>query len=420
MVERAILSKRIVDEADAPARGERWVSDTIQRGFGLRIWRSPKGESRKAYCIRALDNSGKPVRRTLPHWQASSLFTQEHWWAIRRHQDFEPSLGDFVHVARRWAHDELARAKGKLTLAEEQEAQRSIGRQRVAALTFAQTMQATLDGMAHAGLTQAYRDRLFKLFFRHVPIEMASKGICEVTSADIAKVFGSQILKPGNLRILRPFIGQVLEIPRRFGADTAMSSYDFRGVDQSQQRGPASLEQLAGWRDTDFDSFFVWLETEREKWQQARCLRLFFHFYCSMSQLQKARWDQLCVVRSRTDPDSADEARKFLQWRHSDRVRGRETLRGASERLVRECFERCQAEFPSSEFWFPTRFGRGVGHITSIDHVWRVALAEFKLRYVSPRQFRSAYREAHPFHGWLPEFMAVLSTRRTDAEPRPA
>jgi hypothetical protein len=419
MVERAILTKRIVDEAEAPSRGERWISDVVQRGLGLRVWRSPSGKPRKAYCVRAVDNSGKPARRTLLQWQALHLFRQEHWWTIRTHPDFEPSVGDFIHIARLWAHDELARLKGQLTLAEEREVQRDIGRQRVAALTFSKAMQAVLDGMAHAGLTQAYRDRLYKLFFRHVPIEIANKGVCEVTSADISKVFGCQNLKPGSLRILRPFIGQVLQIPDRFDADTAMSPYDFRTIDQSTRPNPASLAQLVDWRETDFESFLVWLESKREHWQQARCLRLFLHFYCPMSQLLKARWDQLYVVRSGSHSGGGSEARTFLQWRHSDRPSGSETLRGASEKLVRECFERCATEFPKSQFWFPTRSGRGAGHITSIDHVWRIALAEFKLRYVSPRQFRSAYREAYPFHGWLPDFMAALSIRPTTSEEKP-
>jgi hypothetical protein len=271
-----------------------------------------------------------------------------------------------------------------------------------------------LDGMMDAGATAAYHLRLYKLFSSHVPVDIANKRVCEVMPDEISKILGSPSLTIGNLRVLRPFMGQVLDLPRRFGVDTEVSSYDLRTMGQQQGRGSLPVTQLREWREADYDAFFALLETEQDKWQQARCLRLFFHFYCPMSQLMRARWDQLWVVKSGIVSGETDEAGNFLQWRYSDKWRGRETLRGASERIARECLER-RSEFPNSAFWFPTRFGRRVSHIRSIDHMWRTVLAAQKLSYVSPRLFRMAYRSAYPWHESHSEFMASLSNGRTQS-----
>jgi hypothetical protein len=51
MVERRLLTEQFVREVRPPATGERWIADTKQRGFGLRLW-ATSGGAGKAFGVR--------------------------------------------------------------------------------------------------------------------------------------------------------------------------------------------------------------------------------------------------------------------------------------------------------------------------------------------------------------------------------
>lgn len=400
MVERAILTQRIVDEAEGSISGERWISDTRQRGFGLRIWRSKSGETRKSFCIRAVDQEGRAVRLTMDYWPAWAEFRERHWWEYRQGQKADPTLGELIDYARRWAHDELAKLRGTATLEEEETAQRDIGKRRAAVLTFRQTADIILRGMASKGLSEAYTDRLEKLFSNHVPATVAAKLTREVSRDDVACILNSSRLTPGNLRILRPFIRQALDVPWRFRTESKVAPHE---IDEIVE--PIDGQQLAAlrtWNTSDYEAIFLLLETEPEKWQQARCLRIYFlSHHCPLSKLMAARWDQVWTTKR--------GGRSKVRWIYSDRRSGWASFPSKGEQVLRECLELGQAEFGDSEFCFPTRFGRKVGHIRSIEHIWRQTLFSRGLRYVSPRAFRKAYRATLPWDGWIEEIATALS-----------
>ena len=58
MVHRALLTPRLVREADLQKDGEHWIADTKVKGFGLRIW-STKSGRRKAFALRVSEPKGK-------------------------------------------------------------------------------------------------------------------------------------------------------------------------------------------------------------------------------------------------------------------------------------------------------------------------------------------------------------------------
>ncbi|WP_072386437.1 hypothetical protein [Hyphomicrobium sp. CS1BSMeth3] len=400
MVERAILTQRIVDEAEAPIAGERWISDTRQKGFGLRIWRAKNGETRKSYCIRAVDQQGRAVRLTMDYMPAWAELYRRRSWRYREGQLNDPTLGELIEYARRWAHDELAKLRGTATLEDEEAAQREIGKRRAAGLTFRQTADIILRGMASNGLSEAYTDRLEKLFSNHVPATVAAKLTREVSREDIAGILNSSRLAPGNLRILRPFIRQVLDVPWRFRAETEVAPHQIDEIVNPIDDRPRSV--LHTWSQGQYEALFQLLESELDKWQQARCLRIYFlSLHCPLSQLMRARWDELWVTKH--------GGRSGLRWVYSERPRGWDSFRSKGEQIFRECLLRGREEFGENEFCFPTHFGRNVGHIRSIEHIWRETLSSSNLSYVSPRAFRKAYRDAHPWHGWMHEFAADLS-----------
>jgi hypothetical protein len=318
-------------------------------------------------------------------------------------------------VARRWAHDELERLKGKPTIAEEEKAQRRIGEERANALTFARAAELLLKASSERGMTDAYRDRLLKLFFKHVLPQVAEKRVCEVTLDDISMILNAEGLRLGNLRIFRPFIAQLLDIPSRFGVKAAATPYCLKKISMSPETGSTTIAPLCGWTKVDYERFFERFETGQDKWQQARCLRLYFRLSCPLSRLLKARWDQLWVVFVREGTINTGNSDRRIQWRYDESWRGAHMLGRASERIIRECHELCRSKYPGSEFWFPSSFGRQVGHIRSIDHFWRSALAAQELRYFSPRAFRAAYREAWPWHEVWTETIVTWPLGRSDA-----
>ena len=405
MVDRAILTQIIIDEAEAPISGERWISDTHQKGFGLRIWRAKNGETRKAYCIRAVDQQGRAVRLTMDYVPAWSELYRRRSWRYREGQQNDPTLGELIEYARRWAHDELAKMRGTATLEEEDAAQREIGKRRAAGLTVRQTADIILRGMAGRGLSEAYTDRIEKLFSNHVPTAVAGKLTCEISRDEVAGILNSSRLAPGNLRILRPFIRQVLDVPWRLRAKPKVAPHHIDEIVDPID-GP-QLSALRTWTEGHYNALFKLLEAEQDKWQQARCLRLYFlSLHCPLSRLMAAQWDQVWTTKY--------GSRTGVRWKYSDRRGGWDSFRSKGEQIFRECLRRGQTEFGENEFCFPTRFGRKVAHIRSIDHVWRQTLSSSDLPYVSPRAFRRAYRDAHPWHDWMDEFAADLSMLGTE------
>lgn len=400
MVQRAILSQRLVDESEPPEKGERWIADTVQRGFGLRLWRSPSGELRKAYCIRITNQDGKSQRRTMPYWEAAFRFQQERWWEFRNAGRQEPTLGELIGFARRWAHDELALARGRPTLAEEDAAQRALAQQRIKRLTFAAAAGAVLSGMEVRGLSRPYRDHLYKLFSVSVPAEVAAKNVCDVSMDDIASLLGR--LAPGNVKLLRPFLGQLLNIPERFGLRPAASSYDFRSLSEYLPQKQEVPLQLRDWTRDEYASFVMEFENEQEWWQQANCLRLFFCFHAPLTQILAARWDQIWEINP-----STKLAKKHYQWRYREGLWKFESIRAAQIEVLQNCLERGKEEFGETPYWFPSRYGRQFGHIRSVDHVWRTALFNRRLQYISPITFRKALHATHPWFGY--DFSEVLT-----------
>src|ERR1700678_936182 len=150
MVERRLLTTTFVDEAVPPDRGERWIADTKLSGFGLRLWRTTRGEG-KAYAIRTVDHNGRNIRRTFNTEARTRYFSL---YGERR------TLGAVLESARKWAEDELCHAKGKPTLQNEEDDHWARFGKRLSKLTLDDLVQARFRGMKIRGLTEPYIDTL--------------------------------------------------------------------------------------------------------------------------------------------------------------------------------------------------------------------------------------------------------------------
>lgn len=400
MVQRAILSQKLVDQAEIPAsKNEHWIADTKQRGFGLRLWRNPRGQVKKAYCIRTTNSVGKSIRKTLPLWLAKFEFQREKWWDIQFEKRHSPTMGECIEIARNWAQDQIDIAKGRPTLHQEEEAQKYLAKKRAEALSLEGALQKVVDAMETHGLSQPYRDRIDKLVGLHLPSYLGEKSICDVTLDDVRNILRSPSLTPGNLRLLRPIIGRALDIPNRFGTHTQTSSYHFRRLSDELAQGTAMPEQLQNWEPVKFENFITYLESSQEKWQQAYCLRLYLEFYVPLTLVMSARWIDIGEYLHTPQWGQNPQPKRRVVWMCHDASWKWQAIRPTTERVLVKCLERCRKEFEDSEFLFPSQYGRTVEHIRSVDHVWREAIHKFNLTYISPKQFKTAFRETHPWFG---------------------
>jgi len=388
MGHRALLTTQYVDAATPPQRGELWISDTELQGFGLRLWATKSGTG-KAFSIRCLDQSGRQVRRSTSYWD----FSPFGYW--RREHEL-PSLGFFVDQARAWAGDELDRLKGKPTLRDEEIAQRARSRTMLARVSLQQAEEAVLSRMADKGISLTHRDRLDKLFATHVPQTTKQLRLLEVPQKEIVAVFKSKNLSQANLRVLRPFLGRIFDLPFEFGARGKLSSHHLRGRSFSrvdaQRRRPEPKTSF-------YNDLFHQLESDQCYWQQALCLRLFLSFHAPLSQLMAARWDQVRDYRYMPRDGSRPPFGRRT-WEYSKITWRNQQISNVDNSILLRVLNLGRRDFPGAAFWFPSHRGQ-FGHIRAIDHSWRKALAHVGSTYASPKVVRDRYQSYRYQHeGW--------------------
>jgi hypothetical protein len=259
-------------------------------------------------------------------------------------------------------------------------------------------MEAYLIGRQLEGLTEAHLDRLDKLFSRYVPKEVQQTPIKEVAPKALRAIFENASLSPSNLRVLRPLLKDLFRRYQVFagGSNAAEKAADLLPV-IGYGDWPEKSKYLPVWTESKFQNFFKWLlEKNDDYWQQALCLRLFFRVdQVPLTTALSATWDQFYMVNvSRSFGSNQTEKKPAWYW--SDKHWLRHVFRDSDLPFIAELLRR---QSPSP-YLFPSPHGRSVGHIRTVDHVWRNALAEFKLPYASPREFKSHYKALNLEKGW--------------------
>lgn len=392
MVERASLTPTLVDGLIPPTKGERWIADTKVRGFGLRMWTSRTGEPKMRYAIRVSDKSGKSHRKTLNSWRAEVLFRYMAGLSTVDTAHRGPTNGELLEAARNWARDEIAKIKGTSTLQDEIREQRASMKVAMASITLQRAANSILRSYNRAGLSQPYIDRLDKLFSMHVPEALKEKAICEISATEVQSLVDAPALSPGNLRVLRPFLGKIFSVSSELQGHPNVfwrAAKDSRYVASEPKMSGVAQAQPA----IAFESIFADLESRNSDWQQALCLYLFLEFRSPLSRLMAARWDEIWDVTYRSTIHRRE-------WRYANRRFAYEQFTRRTARVLDKVLELGRQTHEQSNFLFPSKFRMGPGHIRSIEHVWRDVLHKFRLPYLSPRRFRMKYHE-HRLEWWL-------------------
>ena len=359
MVERHLLTANFVDAATPPDHGEQWVSDTKLRGFGLRLWRCARGEG-KAFAIRTIDKTGRSIRRTYDAEARNEYFL---FGGPR------PTLGAVVDRAREWAEDELCRAKGKPTLLEEEQALRKRIDKRLSKLTLDNLVQARFRGMEIRGLSEKYRLTIDKLYHQHVPANVRRTKISAIRPRVLNKIYRALREKPGVVRTLRAFLGQIINDMEFHSIPLSRAFYFARQF--SAVSAPTSQHSFDGaaWVPEEvFDRIFVSLDHNREEWIQARFIRLLFEFNVPADRLMRAEWNH--IAENYWYPWLENE-RKYW-WRHARLIDDTITP------LLKELRDRTRQEFSDSTFLFPSRLS-STGHIRTFETAWRRTASQCKV-----------------------------------------
>jgi len=395
MVRRAYLTAEYVDRIELPANGEQWIADTAQPGFGLRIWATPNGVG-KAYSVRATSPEGISIRRSANPWDLS----RRMWLPMEERYDFR-NIGRYLPEARKWARDQLDTIRGKPTLRDEERSQRAKSARWGRNLTLQRAALAVLTNLSLARRSITYRDRLDKLFSIHVPDHIQLKRITRIKSVDIDTILSSEKLSPENLRILRPFLGRCVDMCREVKVWPHKSLRWYQFDPEFTYRNRTS-EPKIDWSREQFRDFFGQWATER-RWQQGLCLSLYFHTRIPLSQLMTARWDDFSDIgyQSRLYPDDPIMWRR--EWRHIDGEISWHSLTRRAQTIFQTILERHEQLGLDSDYLFPSRYGRSVSHIRSVDHVWRESLNRAGLGYLSPKLMRELYNAESLREIWLPE-----------------
>jgi len=284
MVERAKLTPRLVFEAACPNRGERWIADTKIKGFGLRLWATKSG-GQKAFAIRVSDPSARKIRRTFdPSSARRTNFELEH-----SYQENKYSLGEYLDEAREWARDEIDRIKLRPTLHHEALLDGISVKKLVRSMTLQRAASALLVGLDAGSASESYRDRLDKLFSAHIPDRMKQTTLENLNPRQAARALVQAKASPGNIRVLRSFISQIIERAASFSGSLGRFRDDFAeefGVQWKRTRD-VRYPELRKLGAEKYCRIFDWLESDDEHWQQAMAIRLYFAFRTPLNRIRK-------------------------------------------------------------------------------------------------------------------------------------
>lgn len=380
MVRRANLTPRLVFETECPEAGELWIADTRIKGFGIRLWATASG-GQKAFAVRASSARGKIVRKTFDINQAWN--TRFDFAYTDRENRY--GLGEYLEEARDWARDELDRIKSRPTAKEQALAEHRHIAKLVRSLPLGKAVQSLLRGLRGSGVSERYLDRLDKLFANNIPQKLKITPLGKLKPEAVAKILIKANLTPGNARTLRAFISQVLERGASFDGPLGRFQEQFASTFSSEWERVRKVRypELNKLPEKKYQQLFYVLESEREYWQQALAIRLYFEFRVPLIRVLSAEWNQ--IFDSYWYPYAPTEKEFWFECR--------ENLTEEVNRILQLVRQHGEGDFSSRSYWFPTKREQHGTHIRSVEHIWRLALNKCALHYYPLREFSRSYRE---------------------------
>lgn len=379
MAERRYLTRRFVSRVKPPKTGERWIADTQLGGFGLRLWRTKRGEG-MAFGIRCTDYLGRAIRKTFDPEKNGWRTRLDRAYSLRKRR---PTYGDFIEDAREWARDEIDVAKGVPTIGMENRARWNSTGAIVRKLSLGRAAASLLAGMKANGRTDSYVDRLDKLFHQIVPATLQSKTLEKVSASQLARALVNRKFAAGNIRTLRSFIGQVFERASNF--DGRLGRFHDKFSDSFNKRWQhvydVRFPELRKLKESDYEAIFRRLENEVQHKHQAICILLFFELSAPLSRVMAGQWRSIIADR-------------WYPYLPAQKVLWHESAQKISKRaryLLDQAASKKEAQ-RKNPYWFPSSLSRS-GHIRTVNPLWRNTLQRCGLSYYPIREFARSYRD---------------------------
>lgn len=372
MVERRHLTPELVDTADCPVRGEKWIADTVVSGFGLRIWKTGK-----AFGIRVSDRAGRVVRKTYSPEIPRFLLWQNAG---------QVKLGAFLDLARDWARLEISRAKGLAPsqeeqdrLDEEEEARRVAESDRIGRRTFLDLASEFVETGPIRGWSQEYTDRMRSLLHAHVPKPLLSKEIRNIEPGDYESLLTSPDIGDSTAMTLRHLIHQIHRwIHNLGGPPYGMISSGL--WDMGSKRPLFEAEAFARTIGAaEVEVLFETLDMHAKFPAVSLCIKTALLTRVPVSRCMRAEWKHI-----------AEE--QWYPWLEGERNFWWEYRRAVRGNLAEVLSHARNLWQGNSLFLFPSPHSPSE-HIRRVDHVWSGALK--KLNWPNGRVSTYARQSSH-------------------------
>lgn len=394
MSERVLLTPEFVNSIEPPEAGERWISDLKVRGFGLRVWRQPRGSFGCAYAIRAKGSDGKYVRKTGPSWRFAYDWREEHQlWRQMNGDPTEPTFGELLPFAREWANEQILALRGLPTLAEEEEKQeefRAFKRTQMSDLSLEKLVELELRRMQYRNIDQNYIDRSSKLFYRYFPSAIRS---CTITSIDLAKlnlILNDNNLTDSNFNVLRPLIGRSYKLAQFYGPIKTIKYWEISKIDRKFNT-KVSRPQLSEWNNDDIENFINFIYDLDASWQSRIAICLFLYLKRTpLSQLLSACWEQIEIMVL-TDGDQTRASHVNFRW--AEGWLGFEQVSDGAGRWLEKALTHKIDQNTYPNYLFPSPREGMKSHLQTIDATWSQALKLKGIPYISIVKFRKSLND---------------------------
>jgi hypothetical protein len=359
MQTKTLLTPELVDSVELPSQGERWISDSLIKGFGLRLWSGSRAGS-KAYAIRIRDLNGRIVRETYDPNQSSawSMWRLRH--LINDGEVAEPAFGDCLESARSWARRRIHWHKGGSIVAERRHKWRCRLAMRIQGMTFDELSDHIIRVMKRRGRSEDYIFNVMRL--KHglsSRTRLSTPEAMDVTA--IADEIISRDVSGGNARVLHRFVGQVYKFANRYvDVDKKSEAINRRVARNIRRMNEPLYPAILDITDADFASFFQILERDAENWRSALAIRMYFETGAKMRPVLKAEWQR--IVDDSWYPYLPKERKYWFS--------GAERLNEPALKILDLVKYRQASEGIQSDFLFPASGRARSGHVTTIHRYW--------------------------------------------------
>lgn len=352
MAQRIKLTSDYVDNLRPPQSGEKWISDIIIKGFGLRIWGGKN--SGKSFAIRVIDQNGKVVRKTICSAE-----------------------GRLLERARKKAQKEIDHIKGIKNLS---------FRERIRVKWEPKLKEIKLDELAELALEIQNRTTKSKQYvldndYRYkvyVSPHLGKSRALDLKASDLTDILEKLNHKPSQKRNLQSFFSYMLTLAYDLSYDFHELHWDFKKFYRSSYtKKEIYYDNKLNLKPKDFEKLFYILKREKEYKNHADFIYLLFLFspQISPSRFLKSTSEEFTYYHSTYSSHCDSDSKKehfHIRWTSNYKYKKyyRYELKDEDTEVLINLFRRNNL-FYKNKLLFPSLRSHKSGHITSYTNYWK-------------------------------------------------